>query len=1195
MAIADRVYELRQRPTIELRIGGVLITPTNPLALDGRPGIYALRFSEHYDEETRLATPPELQIDVSRIPREWMRIGMPVTLDAGYDGEMVREFTGGVWALGEEDPNYLRTQCIGTGVTDADGVRLEATATVIGGPAVWPPIPSGQQIDFGIDNHLAHTQDKLDEMVVREAGRRNRIPRKPGDSREKQTIYCKGDLVGAFRDFKITARDLSGEDVGASVEGVLDDSGIASHNIDIGTYTLAAEGATLDRMPGAGMLTPLLMLQGGAVRQLPSGLVIGRVIDEQPAPTPSFRYRTTDQQYARIVSADPPLIQVPFNPLAQVWQTHEIELDYLGIDGNWFVVGHEWTIDFEAATAMSWLDYRGGEQFGSTIGINPTASFTYSVALQVIGDELYYTITVIDTSTDSDGTIDQAASTWICNQTTIPNINTFDGEPVATVRIAVADVAGDLIITRHVEDNDGLTDDFAQTIDLSASSSLVTVPPFYVAAGTRRMATLDGGQDWHDTTPSSKTATAVGARLADGVNSGHAVYGHSNGSLDLTLDGNQTIAAALAAISPTSQFNDVQWDWRDHRFVWALTDDCRLYVSTDYGVSFFLLHDLRTVTYGGFGGTTPAALGNKLGLPPGGWVNIFGGDGAGRPLIAYNASPFGGVGNTWIRQAHLGDLLTDLVTPADNTMRIVDYVAPGYGGATMILAWASGGEATLRAIYHTDSTAGNVPSETWTRATGLTAGLKNGRVMMESGPLSPVRRIAMFGDDDTWQSVDGIAYTLAGVANLPAGFTPNHGLFVSSVLGGLPSVYEHIIAVEDATGTGGVMKSTDEGLTWNYVRPATGFDAWVAGAKAKKIAIGAPVSTSSAAGFVGISHQTAGNDKFQYMRNSTLWSAEATYPTEGGRPFWLKPNAIFVCKDNGIAPCYSTDGGDTFNTMPAALTGAVWFDVDAGGRIWALVETSGGADVKIYYSDDDGANWSGGTGVLDKTTGSFTSGLIVCHETNQNRICVMGMSGSSAWLYITYDRGVTWTEYTGGTRPKMPDPGVVGGTSGAHWFANNRIVVFGNGIDGTAGWKVMTSDDSGPSSSTWTVRYTDTTSGLELSGMGARFDGKMVIGHAVETGSPFVTKPLVSLDYGSNWALAEPALTLQDFTGGATTAIRGTDYDPFDDSWYVGVQSSTHTIVKLTPVTAAGRWYNLKSNFSANDIGIDGGVAVIPR
>lgn len=1050
MALADHIYELFQHPTFELRIGGVLITADNPLSLDGKPAILAMRGGERHDEDSRVATPPYLEIDVIRIP-SWVRRGMPVTLDAGYFGEHVRIFTGGVWALGDQDVDGLKTQCIGTGATDADGVRLERTASVINPPAVWPPIPAGQYIDTGVDNHLAHTAAKLEEVVAREAGRKARISQRPNDSKTQQTIYCKGDLHGAFRDFKIPARDLSGEDVGDAVEGVLDDAGIAQHNIQIGAYTLASEGATLDRMPGAGMLTPLLQLQGGFIRQLPSGVVIGRVLDEQPAPTPAFRYSNTDQDYARIIRVDPPLMAVPFNPLAQIWQTIGLDLDYLDVDGNFFAVEHNWEIVPQSG-ALSYIDLRGGEDFGGSVGVNPVASFTWEIALQAIGTELYAVITVIDTSTDGDGSIDQAASTWASNQTTIPDISDFDGEEVATIRIALSDIAGDFTITRHVEDNDGLIDDHTEIIDVSASSSAVTVPPFFVAAGTKRYGSPDGAQTKNTTTPSSKTCTAVGARLANGVDSGHAVYGHSNGTLDVTRDFNKTVTACtITPSSPGVAFTDVKWDWRDQRFVWALTDDARLYVSTDYGATFFLLHNLRTVTYGGFGGTTAGALGNDIGLPAGGGVYVHGGDGAGRPLIAYNTNPFGGVGNVWIRVTHLGDLLTDLATPADATMRIVGVAAPGYGGDTYILSWSSGGGASLVAIYHTNDPPG--PARSFTRATGLTAGLKNGRVMMESGPRSfaaGIRsRIALFGDDDTWISPDGIAYTQVA-NNLPSGYTPNHGLYMSSVLGGLPGVYEHLLAVENSAGNGGVMKSTDEGETWNFILGPSTLAGWDTGAKAKKIATGAPFQTSPGGAAILYAQQSIIGSASSYERRvarleAGTWVAKtdpAAASQEGivrlrrlGSNLYRIISQGGLSGSSGMAPGQlqrSTDEGQNWSNVgpsPATNGTSDWGvnDVVAGadGTLYAVActdvqsSTAAGHGPDLYRSDDDGATWDliyEDNDTSDTFWRRFIS--IAAHPTNPEILCIIGdrPSGIARQWYTLNARATTptITQTTGG-------------------------------------------------------------------------------------------------------------------------------------------------------------------------------------
>lgn len=1200
MALADSIYELFQHPTYELRVNNVLIESWT--SLDGTPvRVLSLRGGEAYDEETRIATPPWCEIEVTRIP-ENMRKGMAVTLDAGYidaagNRLLVRIFTGGVWALGEEDPDYLRTQCFGTGATAADGTRIERSASIVGGPAIWPPIPSGQHIDFGIDNHLAHTEAKLEEIVLREARRRARVPKRPYDSKERQTIYCKGDLYGAMRDFKIAARDISGEDVNDALRDILRDSGVASTNINIGAFTLASEGATLDRMPGGGMATPILQLQGGAIRQLPSALVIARVLDEQPAPTAAFRYSNTDQDYARIIRADPPLIAVPFNPLAQIWQTHALDLDYLGIDGRYWVAAHEWEIVPEGG-ALSYYDYRGGDEFGGTLGIDPVASFTYSVAVQVIGTEPYYVITVIDTSDDPDGEIDQAASTWASNQTTIPDISDFDGETVATIRIAVDDVTGDFEITRHVEDLTGRTDDHTEILDLSASSSAVTVPPFGVAAGTRRIVTPDGAKNVNLTTPSSKTATAVGARLANGINSGHYVFAHSDGSIDVTRDFNKTIAAAFAATGV--QINDIKWDWRDQRLVWALSDTCKLYVSTDYAASFFLLHDLRAVTYGGFGGTTVGALGNDIGLPGGGGVYIHGGDGAGRPLIAYNVNPLGGVGNVWIRVTHLGDLLTDLATPADNSMRIVAVAAPGYDGEDIILSWSSGGVGSLVAIYRTTDPPG--PARAYTRATGLTAGLKTGRVMMESGPLSPRGRIAAFADRDIWVRPQGSNAWSEINDVLPAGYTPNHGLFMSSVLGGLPNVYEHLLAVENSAGDGGVMKSTDEGDSFNFILGPSTLAGWDTGAKGKKVAVGAPLKTTFSGDGILIISQSGASATAHYLEpGAASWISVALPASiDGPRPLpiCITRNNWIVCDVGGFPD--SQHGGNAVRTSDggpnwaAAAIGDV--NLGAADPIFGLCDVARAADGRIWgirkkgndfgdpirmnvlYSDDEGATW-----VNSDSVNNYPF-RIACHPSDQNVIAVWGHVSNDSFFRVSIDRGATWVT----NNPTLP-------ISDGHATVNDHFLILNNGRfvlctgDNTA-TKIYTSDDNGAS---WTLRHTLTSADRWIILAGAY--GAKVVAFTVRqaSGGTFDETVLVSDDSAETWSAVGPVLPRT-----VTTDV-GNDWaakfsGPADELIvHNGNSAGTKRVMRFTPVGPAGVWSDLTLNLATN--GEYDSMSLIPR
>lgn len=1191
MALADRIFDTTQIPTFDVRVNGVPILPSNPTSNDGVPGVVAIRGQESFDSPV-----PTIDLEVTRIPT-WMRRGMPVTIDAGYSLEHTRLFTGGVLALGDEDPEYLRTQCFAVGATDEDGATIEATASAIDHPPIWPPVPAGQFIDFSIDNHLVHDLPKLAEVASRELSRALRIPRRPSGDLVRRTVQCVGDLYGAYRAYNIPARDLSGQTVEAAIAGVLTDSGIASYTLSVPAYTLAAEDATLERMPGAQMLDKLMQIDGCKVQQLPSGIVVVSVVEEQPAESAAFAYSTNDQATARIVD-DTGELQVPFNPLLRIGQTIQLDIEYLNISGRFWLRGHRWEIS--EAGAWSYLDLQGGDDFGGTVGINPIAAFTVSVAKQVIGDDLYFVITVTDASFDLDGEIDQAASSWTCNHTTIPDISDFDGQPVATVRIAVDDVTPPFEITRIVVDNDALQHTASVTQELDLSGSLAVVPPIAVAAGTTRMVTPDGGANWNDTTPAAKTATAVGARLADGTIAGHFAFGHSDGSIDLTTDFGQTVVAALAAVG--SQFNDVAWDWRDRSLVWALTDNCKLYLSNNFGVSFFLLADLRTVTFGGFGGTAPGALGNIIGLPAGGGVHIFGGDGAGRPMHVFNTNPFGG--QPWLRVTFTGDLLTDTTPVADATMRIVGYAAPGYGGETMILSWASGGAATLVAIYHTNDAIGL--SRSFTRATGLTAGLKNGRVIMESGPLSPVSRIAMFGDDDTWQSADGIAYTQIA-DNLPAGFTPNHGLFASSVLAPMSAIYEHFLAVEDATGTGGVMKSTDEGLTWSFLRPATGFPAWPAGAKAKKIALGAPGESATTFGarlLIAI-QPTSVSDIYEAHRTEPLgdWSNQlvnATYQ-QGA---WVRAltSSVHVIVMRGpagstteIATDDDFDSTVAYRTKDARVTWAelarpnandAWQDfcIDGGGRIWGVtIDEAASPDVtKAWYSDDDMDTWTLSQQFAAIAPGGTLNGRgywrIRAHPTNPNIIVTYGGEIAAGGTHkhrtaTTTNRGEDWTERVdparSGRNKHLSFDFVI--TSGG------RLVLTSINQDGET--CIDTTDDWGL---TWTERQNfgdSTTNDNRILGpVGTRLGDKLFVVEVTETATPDTSKPWQSLDAGLSW---------EEFTNSVAGALAsdhargGIAYDEAIDALFVLMRNAdagppvTGGVFKMAPVTVDGEWEDI--------------------
>lgn len=993
MSLATAVYDTTQQPTCNVYIGGVLMT------------VLSVRGQESYDSPV-----PTVDLELAAIP-SWVQRGQSVIINAGYGNDTIRAFTGGVLARGDEDPDFLRTQCFVTGATDAAGAQIAATASLIGGPPVWPPIPSGNYIDFSVDNHLIWDSAKASSVAARELTRRARIPQRPSGPLLGRVVRCAGDLYGAFRSYQIPAHDYSGQTVKTAIETVLAASGISAYDTaGVPAYTLAGSGATVDRMPGSQQLAKLMGIDGCAVQQLRSSVVLVKVIDFQPAPSANFIYSTTVQAYARIIDATGEL-EVPYNPLLQIGQTIQVDIDYLGITGRWFLHGHRWENGRDGA--WSYLDLRGGPEYGGTVGINPIADFTFVVEQEVIGDRIY-TVVTFDASTahDPDGSI--ASYAWTDNQT--PHLVSGSGV-VVTVTVDPTAVVGDWEVTLTVTDNTGLTGSITKTVPVSATSSAVQLPAIYVAMGNNQSASPDGGVTWND--QSGTNVISVGARPADGVNFGHCCFGRSDGTIWRTLDGCQT-APTQVATGLGSAVNDVLWDWRDPTNVWAITENGRVYRSQDAGATFVLYAQLRAVIF--LDGTTAVgALGNKLGCPAGGGIWIFGGDGAGRPLIAYDAALTG----QWTRQPISGDLATD--TPGTATLRIADYTAPGDGHSTLILTNASGGGVSLVAIY--DST--TVPGVgAFTRATGLTAGLSDGHVILNDTPLAGLLRYAIFNDRDVWKATDCLAYTKTANV-LPAGVTCNHGLFMSDLLTGMPEFMGiFLLACQNAGGTLGIYKSTDGLQTVGALRPATGFPAWPAGAQAKKISIGAAgqVATGPTTPYMLI-RDGANTDRRLVKLEGTVWSTVKSGMPDAfwGLRYW--GSGRFTHLIDGGLPQYSGDHGANWAaaTAPVGVLFGPYVDCmgidksDFSNRLWSTWKDGSNNDLSktvhycIAFSDDWGATWT--LSLEENTTDSGyyrTFWAIACHPTDPNYVFTVGRKYAS---YIagrcSSNGGATWDLYTG--------------------------------------------------------------------------------------------------------------------------------------------------------------------------------------
>ena len=106
--LADLIYEPTRKLTYSVKVNGVPLVASSQASalgeLTGVPGVIGCAWTD--------AT---ASIRVNRCP-SWMRAGMNVTIDAGYNGLNMRVWTGYVVALPGENPDYLRSKVIVRGV-----------------------------------------------------------------------------------------------------------------------------------------------------------------------------------------------------------------------------------------------------------------------------------------------------------------------------------------------------------------------------------------------------------------------------------------------------------------------------------------------------------------------------------------------------------------------------------------------------------------------------------------------------------------------------------------------------------------------------------------------------------------------------------------------------------------------------------------------------------------------------------------------------------------------------------------------------------------------------------------------------------------------------------------------------------------------------------------------------------------------
>lgn len=933
MTLADNVLLSSRTLTLAVRIyttpgtysgASVLLQANNPTAATGTPGVVGVRVTKSLDSPV-----PVCELELNRVPT-WLTRGMGVSVDVGYNGVTNRIFTGflqsrersvgagRITAMGRLWSAFRTVQigsrsvdgvtvssAIGTildyvGLTDNRSINVPAFTLGTASSPVLERMPASQMLQMLMD---------IDGCRIYETG-------------TGQIVVAQIDELPATTSFKTyttstnaTARILQGSD--------REDPEYYRNRVIV-TGATVTEGSAPDQTSRT--ITATATNVGSVLVQpaLPSGTFIdaeynNHLIDTD-AKAASVAIRLLGK-FARIPRQI--MIEIAGDPEIELGQTLTFVMPELDLNDRGFVSGVEHVIDQNGYTTRL-TDFRGAGDTGGTLAQNPIAAFTFKSEREVFGSAVNVVASLdASGSFDPDGTISTYA--WSDNQTTSPEVSTFSGKRV-TVRADTSAWTGSWSVTLTVTDNAGLTGSTTITVPYKNTETETVIPAIYAAINNNASASLDGAITWKDS--SGSTCISVGARPSDGTASGYACFGYSNGTIKRTTDGCATLSAAVYTFPSATAVNDVVWDWRNSAVVWAISEQCELAVSLDYGVTWGL--------YGGSGLRTTlglsGALGNKIGLPAAGGVYIFGGNGTGTPLIAFDAA----LNNAWAQVTMLGDPVTDF--PADATMRIVDYTV-SVTKESMILSWASGGGASITAVYTVDNTTSPPgTSRTFTRASTTFGGLKSGRLIVADNPLTLTNQLyCCFANRSIWSSTDGIAWT--ETANFfPAAVTPFHGLFMSDVLTGIPGLFGvFMFAASD-----GLYKWTSGEATASYLRPSAAGATWPASAIGKKIAVGA--SGASVAGAGGLARIGAAK-ALQTFDGSSHWTTIGT--GSGTAPIChlmklASGDWFYIANIGNSGDCYHSPDGVTWSSLVThdANRGVYGMDVSADGTVWVVVGQS---------------------------------------------------------------------------------------------------------------------------------------------------------------------------------------------------------------------------------------------------------------
>ena len=469
-------------------------------------------------------------------------------------------------------------------------------------------------------------------------------------------------------------------------------------------------------------------------------------------------------------------VVVDGDPRLKLSETVQVEDPaYSGMSGNWFVEAY--SLALTPAAFVSELELLGGDEIGSTVNIAPIPLFEYKVEREVIGDRVWAVVTFnATTSHDPDGSI--ATFAWTDNQ----------GVPLATgsaevfsIRVDPSTLSEPWDVSLTVTDNDGEAVTLTRTVDIGQGEEDVFVPVVYTAFNIAFSCTPDGGTTWND--QAYPAGGVISVACWPNAIPGRACFGTEDGQIYLTTDFCATaLDQRLAVFGSDNAIVYIVWDWRDPNLVWAVTQGGRLYLSQNSGTDWNLYTNLRERL------DIPGLRINHMGLPGEGGVWVYGGNGAGIPVIAFLRNVGG---QEWGLVALRGDLLEDVIGTLTADLYIADAADRGSGLAIIL------NSATFTpSVYFNDDPHGD--GSNWTRATGLPAksqgiwidyDLQDDRFAFQYND-----RIVYLGDVNFGVDPAVMAASAAG-ATLEVGAVPNHGMALTTAFGN-PFDGAYLVAAE---------------------------------------------------------------------------------------------------------------------------------------------------------------------------------------------------------------------------------------------------------------------------------------------------------------------------------------------------------------------------------------------------------------